>query len=113
MQRIGISRPLDGLCSYRIRWPDQIIGIKGGSGRDAFPYMPKMPDPVPPGQTESTPLLQEPAKPCWACWESAETYYNPLVRVCRGCKDPELQLIHQRCIDKYINALPTPRRCTR
>ena len=47
---------------------------------------------------------------CWACWESANSYRNPLVRVCRGCKDRELQYIHQECINSYISSLPVPRR---
>jgi len=43
---------------------------------------------------------------CWACWEEAETAKDPLIRVCRGCKDPDLQYIHQSCINKYISSLP-------
>ncbi|KAI9355976.1 hypothetical protein DFJ73DRAFT_824146 [Zopfochytrium polystomum] len=46
---------------------------------------------------------------CWCCWEESETPANPLVRVCLGCKDPDLQWIHQVCIDEYISALPPPR----
>jgi hypothetical protein len=51
-----------------------------------------------------TPLLKG---QCWACWESLETKSNPLIRTCLGCKDPDLQFIHQLCIDQFINNLPT------
>ena len=48
---------------------------------------------------------------CWACWEPQTNHRkNPLIRVCRGCKDPELQYIHQECINSYISSLPLPRR---
>jgi hypothetical protein len=47
---------------------------------------------------------------CWACWESTSSYRNPLIRVCRHCKDPDLQYIHQNCINSYISSLPLPRR---
>ncbi|KAJ3275571.1 hypothetical protein HDV01_007574 [Terramyces sp. JEL0728] len=47
---------------------------------------------------------------CWACWETFSSASNPLIRVCQGCKDPELQYIHQECIDSYISSLPQPRR---
>lgn len=30
--------------------------------------------------------------------------------MCKGCKDPELQYIHQKCINAYISNLPVPRR---
>lgn len=43
---------------------------------------------------------------CWACWELDESSRNPLIRVCTGCKDPDLQWIHQNCINKFINTLP-------
>ncbi|ORY37084.1 hypothetical protein BCR33DRAFT_721716 [Rhizoclosmatium globosum] len=43
---------------------------------------------------------------CWCCWETAETPHDPLIRVCRGCKDPDLQYIHQTCINKYLSKLP-------
>jgi hypothetical protein len=46
---------------------------------------------------------------CWCCWETDETTSNPLVRVCKGCKDVDLQWIHQDCIDRYISLLPPPR----
>jgi hypothetical protein len=42
---------------------------------------------------------------CWACWESTNAQENPLVRVCHGCKDVDLQYIHQQCINKYITGL--------
>ncbi|KAJ3185860.1 hypothetical protein HDU85_001229 [Gaertneriomyces sp. JEL0708] len=45
---------------------------------------------------------------CWCCWEETESRSNPLIRVCWGCKDPDLQFVHQECIDKYITALPSP-----
>ncbi|KAJ3304199.1 hypothetical protein HDV03_003052 [Kappamyces sp. JEL0829] len=57
----------------------------------------------------SSPFDSVPFK-CWACWESFSTRRNPLIRVCRGCKDPELQYIHQECINSYITSLPVPRR---
>ncbi|KAI8899369.1 D-isomer specific 2-hydroxyacid dehydrogenase [Globomyces pollinis-pini] len=47
---------------------------------------------------------------CWACWETFNSVRNPLIRVCQGCKDPELQYIHQDCINSYISSLPLPRR---
>lgn len=47
---------------------------------------------------------------CWACWESSNSYRNPLIRVCLHCKDPDLQYIHQSCINSYISSLPLPRR---
>ena len=43
---------------------------------------------------------------CWCCWEEEETIDNPLIRVCHGCKDIDLQWIHQDCIDQYISLLP-------
>ncbi|KAJ3243390.1 hypothetical protein HDU78_000511 [Chytriomyces hyalinus] len=43
---------------------------------------------------------------CWCCWETCETRENALIRVCRGCKDPDLQFIHQQCIDAYLSKLP-------
>ena len=51
-----------------------------------------------------------PAIRCWACWESQNSTSNPLIRVCHGCKDPELQFIHQNCVNAYIQSLPWPRR---
>ncbi|KAI3635499.1 hypothetical protein MIR68_006137 [Amoeboaphelidium protococcarum] len=41
---------------------------------------------------------------CWACWESdnGPDCRDPLVKVCTGCKDPDLQYIHQNCIDLYV-----------
>lgn len=45
---------------------------------------------------------------CWCCWETHETKENQLIRVCEGCKDPDLQWIHQECIDKFISVIPTP-----
>jgi hypothetical protein len=47
---------------------------------------------------------------CWACWENNTSSNNPLIRVCHHCKDPELQYIHQECINTYISSLPLPRR---
>ncbi|KAI8922866.1 hypothetical protein BC831DRAFT_474012 [Entophlyctis helioformis] len=44
---------------------------------------------------------------CWACWETSDTDSDPLIRVCQGCKDRDLQWIHQTCIDRYITSLPT------
>src|SRR6476469_1415533 len=55
------------------------------------------------------PTLPEDKGKCWCCWELSETTENPLIRVCRGCKDPDLQWIHQQCIDRYISSLPPPR----
>ncbi|KAJ3211917.1 hypothetical protein HDU67_004189 [Dinochytrium kinnereticum] len=46
---------------------------------------------------------------CWCCWEPADSPANPLIRACLGCKDPDLQYIHQDCIDRWVTALPTPR----
>jgi hypothetical protein len=61
---------------------------------------------------ETTPLLEQHRVEykCWACWESTNRSSNPLIRVCYGCKDPELQYIHQQCINSYISSLPLPRR---
>jgi hypothetical protein len=54
-------------------------------------------------------LAPEPEKGrCWCCWETDETSNNPLIRVCKGCKDLDLQWIHQDCIDRYISMLPIP-----
>lgn len=47
---------------------------------------------------------------CWCCWETG--LQSELIRVCRGCKDPDLQYIHQECMDRYITNLPTPRQRT-
>lgn len=68
--------------------------------------------------SERSPLIQHSHGRCWCCWESTQTPRNPLIRACLGCKDPDLQLIHQECIDQYINALPAtsthdPHHCTR
>ncbi|KAJ3214900.1 hypothetical protein HK099_006618 [Clydaea vesicula] len=61
---------------------------------------------------ENIPLLSEEhvtsSVKCWCCWESDSTTQNPLIRVCKGCKDVDLQYIHQECIDKYITSLPVP-----
>ncbi|KAJ3042082.1 hypothetical protein HDV00_008164 [Rhizophlyctis rosea] len=66
---------------------------------------------------ETTPLLttygpsqpvRQPKGRCWCCWEETDTSRNPLIRVCLGCKDPDLQFIHQECIDKYVSNLPPP-----
>ncbi|KAJ3099327.1 hypothetical protein HDU96_010737 [Phlyctochytrium bullatum] len=46
---------------------------------------------------------------CWCCWEASETATNPLIRVCLGCKDRDLQYIHQECVDRWVTALPAPR----
>ncbi|KAI8612493.1 hypothetical protein BC830DRAFT_1136369 [Chytriomyces sp. MP71] len=60
--------------------------------------------------TPEDPLLgvQAPAGKgrCWCCWEVADTPQNPLIRVCKGCKDLDLQWIHQVCVDSYLSALP-------
>ncbi|KXS15974.1 hypothetical protein M427DRAFT_56270 [Gonapodya prolifera JEL478] len=46
---------------------------------------------------------------CWICWETLVTSATgPLIRACRGCKDPDLQWSHQTCIDKYVSNLPPP-----
>jgi hypothetical protein len=47
---------------------------------------------------------------CWCCWNYNHSEKNPLIRVCQGCKDPELQYIHQDCINSFITSLPLPRR---
>jgi hypothetical protein len=40
---------------------------------------------------------------CWACWEpEVDSKLDPLIRACRGCKDPNLQYIHQNCMNTYI-----------
>lgn len=41
---------------------------------------------------------------CWACWDTHED--EPFIRACTGCLDPDLQYIHQSCIDSFINYLP-------
>ncbi|KAI9203189.1 uncharacterized protein BJ171DRAFT_511092 [Polychytrium aggregatum] len=46
---------------------------------------------------------------CWCCWEYHNTPGDPLIRVCLGCRDRDLQYIHQLCINKYLSALPPPR----
>lgn len=53
-------------------------------------------------------LLPEEESPsrCWCCWETSETKKNPLIRSCLSCKNKDLQLIHQDCIDQFINTLP-------
>ncbi|KAI8616573.1 hypothetical protein BC830DRAFT_1167704 [Chytriomyces sp. MP71] len=46
---------------------------------------------------------------CWCCWEyetNSNDASNPLIRVCWGCKDPDLQWIHQICIDSFLTKLP-------
>ncbi|KAJ2998420.1 hypothetical protein HDV02_004535 [Globomyces sp. JEL0801] len=55
-------------------------------------------------------LLANTIRTRWACWETFNSVRNPLIRVCQGCKDPELQYIHQDCINSYISSLPLPRR---
>ncbi|KAI9204160.1 uncharacterized protein BJ171DRAFT_582137 [Polychytrium aggregatum] len=58
---------------------------------------------------------------CWCCWESHETANDPLIRACLGCRDIDLQYVHQSCVNRYINALPSAtlttnrayRHCTR
>ncbi|TPX73138.1 hypothetical protein CcCBS67573_g05592 [Chytriomyces confervae] len=45
---------------------------------------------------------------CWCCWESDETDSNPLIRVCRGCKDVDLQWVHQKCVNSFVSMLPKP-----
>jgi hypothetical protein len=39
---------------------------------------------------------------CWACWETRESPENRLIRACHGCKDKDLQYIHESCINTYI-----------
>lgn len=40
---------------------------------------------------------------CWCCWEPELNHsLNPLIRVCLGCKDPQLQFVHQHCIKRFI-----------
>ncbi|KAJ3229553.1 hypothetical protein HDU81_005248 [Chytriomyces hyalinus] len=46
---------------------------------------------------------------CWCCWESEETDSNPLIRVCHGCKDVDLQWVHQKCVNSFVSMLPKPR----
>ncbi|KAJ3243391.1 Sperm associated antigen 1 [Chytriomyces hyalinus] len=46
---------------------------------------------------------------CWCCWESDETDSNPLIRVCHGCKDVDLQWVHQKCVNSFVSMLPKPR----
>ena len=56
---------------------------------------------------EKSPLMSDFIKGrCWCCWETHETTANPLIRACLGCKDVDLQWIHQECIDQYIYLLP-------
>ena len=43
---------------------------------------------------------------CWCCWEETDSVSNPLIRACYGCKDLDLQWIHQKCIDQYMSLLP-------
>ena len=59
--------------------------------------------------SETAVSVRPPTPICWACWEPTHSFWKPLVRVCLGCLDPELQYIHQACIDKFINALPPQR----
>ncbi len=42
---------------------------------------------------------------CWACWDSADQ--STFIRPCLGCLDPELQYIHQDCMNRYMNSLPS------
>lgn len=46
---------------------------------------------------------------CWCCWDSSDKTSDRLVKVCGGCKDPDLQWIHQTCIDRFISMLSSPR----
>ena len=66
---------------------------------------------IPSSFDEQVHLLEEDRRKgrCWCCWEEDETANNPLIRVCKGCKDLDLQWIHQDCIDRYISLLPPPR----
>ncbi|KAI9106296.1 hypothetical protein DFS34DRAFT_589540 [Phlyctochytrium arcticum] len=67
---------------------------------------------------EQRPLLSEPPSAsygslvekgrCWACWEVTETLQDPLIRVCHGCLDKDLQYIHQECINRYVSTLNVP-----
>ncbi|KAI8829937.1 hypothetical protein BJ741DRAFT_621193 [Chytriomyces cf. hyalinus JEL632] len=57
---------------------------------------------------------------CWCCWEREEGADDRLIRACGGCKDPDLQWIHEKCMAAYLDALPasgrnssTQLRCTR
>ena len=43
---------------------------------------------------------------CWCCWSSEDSFENPLIRACYGCKDIELQYIHKTCLETYLNNLP-------
>ncbi|KAJ1562309.1 hypothetical protein HK405_013602 [Cladochytrium tenue] len=79
---------------------------------------------LPSARAATRPLPPPPPLPrCWCCWEPAATavassgelgdllVYPPdamAVRACAGCKDPDLQLVHQACIDSYVNALNPP-----
>eukprot|EP00834_Sanchytrium_tribonematis_P008516 NODE_1027_length_2547_cov_0.477941.p2 type:complete len:190 gc:universal NODE_1027_length_2547_cov_0.477941:1804-1235(-) len=42
---------------------------------------------------------------CWACWDTNEE--ETFIRPCRGCLDPDLQYIHSKCMDQFINNLPS------
>ncbi|KAJ3141955.1 hypothetical protein HK101_003353 [Irineochytrium annulatum] len=65
---------------------------------------------ISPPPTTSSPAAPASTKgQCWCCWESTDTPANPLIRACLGCKDPDLQYIHQECIDRWVTALPPPR----
>ncbi|KAI8809953.1 hypothetical protein BJ742DRAFT_803051 [Cladochytrium replicatum] len=55
--------------------------------------------------THGSPRLRRKGR-CWCCWDTDETQANPLIRVCLGCKDPDLRWIHQKCVDRWISSLP-------
>ncbi|KAJ3069317.1 hypothetical protein HDU98_007628 [Podochytrium sp. JEL0797] len=61
---------------------------------------------IPPAAPQDQATVDPTKGRCWCCWETAETPQDPLIRVCRGCKDPDLQWIHQSCVDSYLSALP-------
>jgi hypothetical protein len=42
---------------------------------------------------------------CWCCWETSDFPSDPLIRVCTGCKDIDLQYIHQSCINNYLTTV--------
>ncbi|KAJ1569396.1 hypothetical protein HK405_005547 [Cladochytrium tenue] len=80
---------------------------------------PSLSPPPPPAHAATPP--PPPLPRCWCCWEPATAASelgdllaypadttNIAVRACVGCKDPDLQLVHQACIDAYVNALDPP-----
>ncbi|KAI9336319.1 hypothetical protein BDR26DRAFT_864902 [Obelidium mucronatum] len=47
---------------------------------------------------------------CWCCWDTAEKDDDRLIRICRGCKDIDLQWIHQNCANQFLTKLPSPKK---